>query len=63
MTLLEFAEKTSPVPLNKWQRELFIKYEEALRDGKQLTVIPGRDIGRTIAVDIINKYYGKLDGD
>lgn len=26
MTLLEFAEKTSPVPLTAWQREGLIEY-------------------------------------
>ena len=32
MTLLEFAEKTSPTPLTAWQRYFLTMYEEAVKD-------------------------------
>ena len=59
MTLLEYAEKVSPLPLMPWQKEFLKKYEEAVKDGKELTFIPGRNIGRTIIINIVNQYYGK----
>lgn len=59
MTLLEYAEKISPLPLMGWQKEFLQKYEEAKKNGKELIFIPGRNIGRTLMVDIINQFYGK----
>ncbi len=63
MTLLEYAEKISPLPLMGLQKEFLQKYEEAKKNGKKLIFIHGRNIGRTMIIDIINKHYGKLDGD
>ena len=57
MTLLEFAEKTSPIPLMEWQKVFLQKYEEAKREGKELIFNPGRVTGRKITADIINKFY------
>ncbi len=38
MTLVEFAEKVSPVPLMAWQKEFFKVYEQAEKENKQLIV-------------------------
>ena len=59
MTLLEFAEKKSLVPLTEWQREYFQKYEEALKAGKRLTVLFPPRSGRQYIINIINQFYGK----
>lgn len=59
MTLLEYAEQTSPIPLMEWQKDFFKKYEEARQDEEKLIYYPSRHIGRTMAIDIINQFYGK----
>ena len=59
MTLLEFAEKTSPLPLTTFQKEFVQKYEEAVKNDKVLICyFPPRN-GRTVIKDIINQYYGQ----
>lgn len=57
MTLLEFAEKTSPIPLTAWQREFLVMYEQAVKEDKQLICIPGRNIGRQMIKNITDEYY------
>lgn len=57
MTLLEFAEKTSPVPLTAWQRDFLTMYEQAVRDGTKLICMPGRIDRRMMTKDIVNQYY------
>lgn len=57
MTLLEFAEKTSPTPLTAWQRTFLTMYEQAVKDGTKLVCIPGRTDRRMMTKDIINQYY------
>lgn len=59
MTLLEFAEKTSPVPLTAWQRELLTKYEQAVKEGKQLVCCFPPNNGRTMIKNMINQYQSK----
>lgn len=58
MTLLEFAEKTSPAPLTAWQREFLTMYEEAVKEEKELIYFPTPRSGKMMIKDIINKYYG-----
>jgi phage FluMu protein Com len=57
VTLLEFAELTSPVPLSEWQHTFFRMYEQAVKDGKELICIPGRCNGRKMVKDIVGEYY------
>lgn len=57
MTLLEFAEKTSPTPLTAWQREFLTKYEKAVKDGTRLTINMLPNVGRKTAVDTINQLH------
>lgn len=55
MTLLEFAEKTSTVPLMDWQKEFFAKYQEAVERDKILICNPPR-VGRVLTMDLIKQY-------
>jgi phage FluMu protein Com len=57
MTLLEFAELTSPVPLTPWQRTFLESYQQAVKDGKELICIPGRVNGQQMVKDIVDEYY------
>jgi hypothetical protein len=57
MTLLEFAEKTTPAPLTAWQVTFLTMYEQAVKDGKELICIPGRCIGRQMIKDIVNQMH------
>ncbi len=57
MTLLEFAEKTSPTPLTAWQREFLSMYEKAVKNGKELIYISGRITGRKMIMNIVNQMH------
>lgn len=57
MTLLEFAEKSSPVPLMDWQKIFIVRYEEAKQSGKELIFYSGRVTGRKMTANIINQLY------
>lgn len=59
MSLLEFAEKTSPLPLMPWQKEFIAKFEEAQKENKVLTCIMGKNNGRTMFRNMVNEFYGK----
>lgn len=56
MTLVEFAEKTSPIPLSEWQKQFLSKYEQAQKENKQLLVIHSRNTGREMALQIIDTW-------
>jgi hypothetical protein len=56
VTLLEFAEKTSPTPLMKWQKEFLLKYEEAKQSGKELIFNHGRVIAKKTTANTINQF-------
>jgi len=57
MTLLEFAEKTSPTPLTAWQRDFLTKYEQAVKEGKwSLCSFPSTNEAEA-TMSIIHKYY------
>ncbi len=58
MTLLEYAEKISPVPLMEWQKKLLQKYEDAKLEGKELIFYPGRVTRRKMTEGIIKQFYG-----
>lgn len=43
MTLVEFAERTSPVPLSEWQKNFLAYCEQAQRENRQMFIcIPPR---------------------
>lgn len=56
MNLVEFAEKTSEMPLSDWQKRFFAMYEQAKKENKQLLVIPARNIGRKMVLQIIDEW-------
>lgn len=56
MNLVEFAEKISPVPLNDWQKQFLSSYEKAQKENKQLFVIPARNIGRGMVLQMIDDF-------
>ncbi len=56
MTVVEFAEKTSPVPITDTQKTFFEMYEQAEKENQQLFVcFPSRS-GRSMAIKIIEKW-------
>lgn len=59
MTLVEYAEKIAPFPLSDFQKELFIQYEQCLRQGKCLHVIPPRCSGREFVFGVIEEWKMK----
>lgn len=58
MNLVDFAERTSPIPLSDQQKRFFELYEQAEKENEKLFVILGRNIGKTMAlqtIDVWNK--------
>lgn len=56
MTLVEFAERVSPIPLSDFEKKLFERYEECLRQGKSLCVLPPRCGRRAFANELIKEW-------
>lgn len=56
MDLLEFAEKTSPIPLSIWQKEFLKAYEQAQKQNVQFCFCIPRMTGRKMAMDIIRQF-------
>lgn len=61
MTLVEFAEKLSPVPLMDWQKQFLAAYEQAEKEGKRLVFIPPRTSSRRILIQIIEEFENGQD--
>lgn len=62
MNLVEFAEKTSPLPLTEWQKQYLATYEQ-VKNGKEQTVavrIPSRS-GRQMLIQIIREYEREIE--
>lgn len=59
ISLVEFAEKVSPVPLNYWQREFFEMYEESRRKGIEPFVTPPR-CRKSMTLEILDAWNKKL---
>ena len=55
MTIIEFAERVSPIPLNKFQIELLRMYEKKKKQGMSLHVIPPR-CGKGIVKRIVDEW-------
>ncbi len=56
MTLVEFAEKVSPVPLTDWQKQFLAAYEQAQKENKHLVYVPPRINGRRMLMQIIDEF-------
>jgi len=57
MTLVEFAEKTSPIPLSEWQKKFLTLYEQAKKENKQIVAVAAPRIGgRQMLKWIIREY-------
>lgn len=56
MTLVEFAEKISPVPLTDWQKQFLSAYEQAQKEGKVIRCIPPRINGKRMLMQIIDEF-------
>lgn len=56
MTLVEYAEKIAPFPLSDFQKELFEKYEQCLKQDESLYVIPPRNAGREFTLRAIEEW-------
>lgn len=56
MTLVEFAEKISPVPLTDCQKQFLSAYEQAQKENKKLVYAPPRINGKRMLMQIIDNF-------
>lgn len=56
MTLVEYAERVSPIPLSDCHKQLLSAYEQAQKENKQLIVIPGMRTGKRMIIKIIDEW-------
>lgn len=56
MTLVDFAEKTSPLTLTEWQKQFLTAYEQAKKENKQLFFTSPRISGRQMMTQIIQEF-------
>lgn len=56
MTLVEYAEKTSPIPLSEWQKKFLTFYEQAKKEHKQIVLVTPRISGRKMLMQIIEEF-------
>lgn len=59
MTLLEYAERISPTPLNDWQKKNLKAYEQAEKENRQLIVCFPARAGRGMLMEIIQMWEMK----
>ena len=57
MTLLEFAEKTSPVPLTAWEKDFLQKHDGGSQEEKAIGITYLYRTGKQQLLDIINRFY------
>jgi len=57
MTLLEYAEKTSPIPLTAWQREFLQRHDGCSQKEKAIDITYLYNTGKQQLIDIINQFY------
>lgn len=58
-SLIDFVEKTYPVPLTDFQKSFLEKYEQASEENKQVFVTFPRMYGRRIIENAIRKWEGE----
>ena len=56
MNLVEFAEKTSPIPLTEWQKQFIEAYEQARKEGKVIMCVLPRISGKRMLMQIIDEF-------
>lgn len=56
MTLVEFAERVSQIPLSDSQKKLLEMYEQAQKENKQLIIIPCMRSGKRMICKIIDEW-------
>lgn len=56
MTLLEYAENVSPVPLTYWQKKFLEEYEMAKKENRFIAFSMPRNEGREMISQIIDDY-------
>ena len=56
MTLLEYAENVSPVPLTDWQKKFLEEYENAKKENRFITFYPPRGGGKEAVCQIIDDF-------
>lgn len=61
MTLVEFAEKTSPIPLTEWQKQLLTTYEQAKEEYKPIVLVTPRINGRRMLMQIIQEFEKEFE--
>ena len=61
MTLVEFAEKTSQIPLSEWQKQFLAFYEQAKKEHKPIVLATPRVNGRRMLMQIIEAYEKEIE--
>lgn len=56
MTLVEFSERVSPIPLMDWQKQFLAAYEQAKKENKHLVYVSPRINGKRILMQIIDEF-------
>ena len=56
MTLVEFAENISPVPLSNWQKQFLSAHKQAREEGKVIMCVPPRINGKRMLMQIIDEF-------
>ncbi|PXV88451.1 hypothetical protein C8E03_108178 [Lachnotalea glycerini] len=58
MDIIEFAKRVCPnQELNKFQKEILLKYQKAKEENKELILCFSRCIGRTMVMKIIDEFH------
>lgn len=59
--LVEFAERTSQVPLSEWQKQFLTAYEQVKKKNKRLMFVPTRISGRRMLMQIIQEFEMEIE--
>lgn len=61
MTLVDFAEKTSPLTLTEWQKQFLTAYEQAKKEHKPIVLVTPRINGRRMLIQIIQEFEKEFE--
>lgn len=61
MTLVEFAEKISPMPLTEWQKKFLTFYEQAKKEHKPIVLVTPRINGSRMLIQIIQEFEKEFE--
>lgn len=56
MSLVEYAERVCPFPLSDFQKELFTRYEQAIKEDRQFVFSSGRMCGRDLITRLVREW-------